>query len=159
MSRLSLAPFEGNGFERAMGLRPEILKAWFELDAEIRFKGELDPWLKEEVRRNLALGIGCEFCSSLGNPSPEKYDRKASLAVAFAQLIFDNVHDLRAIDDEQFAVLHEEFSEPAIVELVCWSLFLIAAQGFGAIMKVPPADAQELRVYNEWRAAGEKQAA
>ena len=41
MSRLPLAPIEGNVFERAMGLRPEIMKAWFQLDEEIRFKGEL----------------------------------------------------------------------------------------------------------------------
>ena len=159
MSRLSLAAIDGNVFERAMGLRPEIMKAWFELDAEIRFKGELDPWLKEEIRRNLALGIGCEFCSSLGAPNPEKYDRKASLAVAFAQLIFDNIHDLHAIDDEQFSVLREEFREPAIVELVCWSLFLVAAHGFGAIMKVRAADARELSAYNDWRAAGAMQTA
>ena len=159
MSRLSLAPIEGNVFQKAMGLRPDIMKAWFELDEEIRFKGELDPRLKEEVRRNLALGIGCEFCSSLGAPSPDTYDRKVSLAVAFAQLVFDNVHDLRAIDDEQFAVLREEFSEAAIVELVCWSLFLIAAQGFGAIMKIRPANPDELGDYNDWRAAGEAQAA
>src|SRR6476620_1728699 len=153
MSRLSLAAIDGNVFERAMGLRPEIMKAWFELDAEIRFKGELDPWLKEEIRRNLALGIGCEFCSSLGAPNPE------TLAVTFAQLICDNIHDLHAIDDEQFSVLREEFSEPAIVELVCWSLFLVAAQGFGAIMKVRAADARELSAYNDWRAAGAMQTA
>jgi hypothetical protein len=159
MSRLSLAPIDGNVFQRAMGLRPEIMKAWFDLDAEIRFRGELDPWLKEEVRRNLALGIGCEFCSSLGAPAPEKYDRKASLAVAFSQLIFDNIHDLRAIDDDQFSVLREEFSEPAIVELICWALFLVAAQGFGAIMKVRPANAREVRDYNDWRAAGSVEAA
>jgi hypothetical protein len=129
------------------------------LDAEIRFRGGLDPWLKEEVRRNLALGIGCEFCSSLGAPAPEKYDRKASLAVAFSQLIFDNIHDLRAIDDDQFSVLREEFSEPAIVELICWALFLVAAQGFGAIMKVRPANAMEVSDYNDWRAAGSVEAA
>jgi alkylhydroperoxidase family enzyme len=159
MSRLSLAPIDGNVFQKAMGLRPEIMKAWFNLDEEIRFKGELDPWLKEEVRRNLALGIGCEFCSSLGAPTPDKYDRKVSLAVAFAQLVFDNIHDLRAIDDSAFAVLREEFSEPAIIELVCWSLFLVAAQGFGAIMKIRPADSTEVQEYKDWRAAGEAQAA
>ena len=81
------------------------------------------------------------------------------MAVAFAQLIFDNIHDLHAIDDEQFSVLREEFSEPAIVELVCWSLFLVAAQGFGAIMKVRAADARELSAYNDWRAAGAMQTA
>ena len=107
----------------------------------------------------MALGIGCEFCSSLGAPAPDRYDCKVSLAVAFAQLVFDNIHDLRAIDDAQFAVLREEFSEPAIVELVCWSLFLVAAQGFGAIMKIRPADSAELQDYKDWRAAGEAQAA
>lgn len=159
MSRLPPATIDGNVFQKAMGHRPEILKAWFDLDAEIRFNGVLDPRLKEEVRRNLALGIGCEFCSSLGAPAPDTYDRKTSLAVAFAQLVYENIHDLRAIDDTHFAVLREEFDDAAVVELVCWTLFLVAAQGFGAIMKVRAADAGEISDYDAWRAAGVSQAA
>ena len=35
MSRLSLAPIDGNVFQRAMGHRPEIMKAWFDLDVDL----------------------------------------------------------------------------------------------------------------------------
>lgn len=159
MSRVPLANIEGNVFFRAMGHRIEIADKWAELDATIRFKGELDPYLKEEVRRSLALGIGCKFCSSLGDPEPHRHDKKTALAVAFSQAMFQNISDLHGLDDENFEVLRTEFTTAAIVELVCWVLFLVAAQGFGAIMKLPEATSDELGDYLEWRATGEAQAA
>ena len=66
MPRIPLSNIEGNVYERLMGHRPEILKAWFNLDATMRFSGALGPELKEEVRRSLAPGVGCVFCASLG---------------------------------------------------------------------------------------------
>jgi len=159
VSRIPLADVEGNVFFRAMGHRIEIANEWAKLDGLIRFTGELDPYLKEEVRRALALGIGCRFCSSLGDPEPHKHDKKTRLAVAFAQAMFANISDLHALDDENFDVLRSEFSTAAIVELICWVLFLVAAQGFGAIMKLPEATPDELTDYLEWRAAGQVEAA
>jgi hypothetical protein len=159
MSRIPLASIEGNVFFRTMGHRIEIADEWAKLDALIRFTGELDPYLKEEVRRSLALGIGCRFCASLGDPEPHKHDKKTALAVAFSQAMFENISDLHSLDDENFEVLRSEFSNAAIVELVCWVLFLVAAQGFGAIMKLPEATSGELSEYLEWRATGEAQAA
>lgn len=159
MPRIPLADVEGNVFFRAMGHRIEIANEWAKLDETIRFGGELDPYLKEEVRRALALGIGCRFCASLGDPEPDRHDRKTALAVAFAQSMFQNISDLHALDDEHFDVLRTEFSDGAIVELICWVLFLVAAQGFGAIMKLPEATDGELSDYLAWRAAGQAQAA
>jgi len=159
MSRIPLADIEGNVFFRAMGHRIQIADEWAKLDGVIRFTGELDPYLKEEVRRSLALGIGCRFCASLGDPEPDRHDRKTALAVAFSQSVFQNISDLHALDDEHFDVLRSEFSNAAIVELVCWVLFLVAAQGFGAIMKLPQATEGELTDYLAWREAGQAQAA
>ena len=159
MARIPLADVEGNIYQRSMGHRPEIVEEWFALDSLMRFSGPLSPGLKEEVRRVLAPGIGCTFCASLGDADPEKRDRKSALAVGFAQTIFDNIKDLHSIDAEHFEVLRGEFTDAEVIELVCWTLFMIAAQGFGAIMKLPPATDDELREYTVWRAAGEKDAA
>ena len=159
MARIPLADIEGNVYQRAMGHRPEIVDQWFALDSSIRFSGVLSPSLKEEVRRVLAPGIGCTFCASLGDPSPESRDKKTALAVGFAQTIFDNVKDLRSIDDEHFEVMRGEFTDAEIIELISWTLFMVAAQGFGALLRLPPATADELEEYIDWRAVGEKDAA
>ena len=50
MPRIPLSNIEGNVYERLMGHRPEILKAWFNLDTTMRFSGALGSELKEEVR-------------------------------------------------------------------------------------------------------------
>lgn len=158
MARVEPAPVEGNLYQRTMGHRPEILERWFELDALIRFGGTFSPHLKEEVRRSLAPGVGCVFCASLGKGADEHPDPKESLAIAFAQQILENASDLQAIDDSLFEVLRTEFSEGEIVELTCWILFMIAAQAFGAVMKLGPATDEELAVYAQWRRDGEEAA-
>ena len=84
MPRVPLSDIDGNVYERLMGHRPEILTKWFELDATIRFSPTLDPELKEEVRRAMAPGIGCVFCSTLGAAAGAHPDPKQALAVAFA---------------------------------------------------------------------------
>jgi alkylhydroperoxidase family enzyme len=95
------------------------------------------------------------FCASLGDPAGE-HAKQESLAIAYAQMLAD---DPRAIDDATFDVLREDFSEEQIVELTLWSLFMIAGQAFGAVMKLPPATAEELDVYMQWRRDGEAAAA
>lgn len=151
MPRIAPANIDGNSYERVMAHRPEILGKWFELDALMRFTGLLDAELKEEVRRSLAPTVGCTFCSSLAVAKAEYPDRREELAIAYAQLL----RDPKAIDDAMFDVLREEFTEEEIVELTCWSLFMIAAQGFGAVMGIPTATEQEVGVYEEWRRDGE----
>lgn len=151
MPRIPLSNLEGNVYERLMGHRPEILKAWFNLDATMRFSGELDPGLKEEVRRSLAPGVGCVFCASLGPEAETHPDQKESLAVGFAQLVLG---DWRSIDESTFDRLKEDFTTEEIVELVAWISFMIAAQMFGAILETTPATEDELAAYNAWRKEG-----
>lgn len=151
MPRIPLSSIEGNVYERLMGHRPEILGKWFELDSTIRFSNVLSPDLKEEVRRSMAPGIGCVFCSTLGDSAKVHADRKEALAVAFAEHV---VSDWRSIDDATFDVLKEEFSTEEIAELVAWISFIFGAQLFGALMKTTPATAEELETYAEWRRAG-----
>ncbi len=158
MSRIRPAAVEGNAFQKMMGHRPEIVEKWFALDSSMRFGGLLEPALKEEVRRSLAEGIGCRFCASLGEPDPATRDKRTALAVAFAETVFANFDDLHALDDEVFEVLKAEFSEPEIVELAIWTLFMIAGQAFGALMKVRRSTPEELQEYMDWRAAGEAEA-
>lgn len=159
MSRIAPASIEGNTYERVMGHRPEILTKWFELDAQMRFNGKLSPHLKEEVRRSLAPGVGCVFCASLGRAADEHPDVKEMLAIAFAQQILEQAHDLHGVDDAVFDVLAEEFTDEEIVELSCWVLFMLAAQGFGAVMRLERAPDEEIVSYKQWRKEGEAAAA
>lgn len=154
MSRVPEAENGSNVYERTMGHRPEILEEWFKLDALMRFSGTLDSDLKEEVRRVLASGVGCTYCASLGQPDAQNRDPKTALAVAFAEILWENSRDLQSIDDSVFEVLAEEFTTEQVVELTCWVLFMFAAQGFGAVMKLPPATDEELVGYLEWRREG-----
>jgi alkylhydroperoxidase family enzyme len=154
MVRIPPAEIDGNVYERTMGHRPDVLRQWFALDEQLRFAGTLDPALKEEVRRVLAGGIGCTYCASLGRPDAEHRDTRTSLAVAFAEVLWENSRSLAEVDDAVFAVLAEEFSDAEIVELSCWVLFLFAAQGFGALMHLPAATDGELHAYAAWRRDG-----
>jgi alkylhydroperoxidase family enzyme len=155
MSRIAPAEIEGNAFQRVLGHRPEIVDKWFALDSGMRFSGLLPAALKEEVRRSLADGIGCRFCASLGDPDPNSRDLRTSLAVTFAETVLTNFHDLRSIDDTVFEVLKAEFSDAEIVELSVWTLFMIAGQALGALMRIRESTPEERQEYATWRAAGE----
>jgi alkylhydroperoxidase family enzyme len=150
MPRIAPADVAGNAYERVLAQRPEIFEKWFELDALMRFTGLLDPDLKEEVRRSLAPNVGCVFCASLGEAKRDHPDKKEALAVAYAQLLLEP----KSLDDSVFDVLHEEFSDAEIVELTCWTLFMIAAQGFGAAMSIRAATEDEVQVYADWKRDG-----
>jgi alkylhydroperoxidase family enzyme len=129
---------------RVMGRRPEILKAFGQLDSVIRFHGLLPADLKEAVRRATAGEIGCHYCESLGAPRTD-LDERESLAVAFAELV---AADPSGITDEQFAVLGEEFTEEEVVELVAFiTLVSISGQMFGAVMGLEPASEDEAAAY------------
>src|ERR1700738_5079131 len=74
---------------RVMRRRPDILEAFGQLDAALRFHGQLPAGLKEAVRRATAGHVGCEYCASLAQGEQERpvVDVRESLAVAFAQLV------------------------------------------------------------------------
>ena len=150
MARIAPAQLEGNAVQASLlagvlGRRPEILKAFGRLDAAVRFHGLLPTSLKEAIRRATAEQVGCDYCRSLGAYRPNPEDRRESLAVAFAQLIAE---DPKAITDEQFDVLREDFSEEEIVELVAFICFVaIAGQLFGATLALEPAGEEEIAAY------------
>jgi alkylhydroperoxidase family enzyme len=147
MARVSFAPdVEGTEIHRIMSHLPEPRGKWRELDAALRQSDVLDPDLKEAVRAALATGSGCEFCASVGQAvDPDALSRnvRTSLATTYALMLRTPAE----IDDSVFGVLQQEFSDGEIVELTCWSLFVIAAQGFGAAMAVSAATDEEKADY------------
>ena len=132
-------PFSNTGttpFERLMGHNPQVLQKWDELERALFAAPLLSPELKEQVRRTLAFGNGCEYCMAKGRPADVHPDPKQSLAVAFAQMV---VQDHLAIDDRQFDVLRVEFNDAEIAELCAFICFITASQSFGALLNLTPA--------------------
>jgi alkylhydroperoxidase family enzyme len=145
MPRITPVEVEGNTYFRILGRVPGVAAGWKSLDAELRFGGTLDPELKEQVRRSMAPGLGCEFCATLGGPPAEGLDPKVSLGIAYAQRI---IQDHRDLDEGLFAVLREEFTESEIVELTIWICFMTAGQMFGAIMDVGTASDDDQEAFH-----------
>jgi alkylhydroperoxidase family enzyme len=141
MPRITPLPVDGNSYFRIFGHIPKVAEGWKSLDAELRFGGSLDPELKEQVRRSMAPGLGCEFCATLGGAPDDRPDPKVALAIAYAQALLDDHRDL---DESLFSLLREEFSEAEIVELTFWICFMTAGQMFGAIMDVGPATDEDM---------------
>ncbi|WP_111768726.1 carboxymuconolactone decarboxylase family protein [Nakamurella deserti] len=140
-----VAPLAGDPFYGILARRPEILREWSKLDtAFFGASSTVDNRIKEEARRTLAQGVGCRFCASLGTPRDEHPDAREALAVAFAELVATDHHQ---IDDSTFAVLREEFSDEEIVELVSWICFKLGSNIFGALMKLAPATPAEVDGY------------
>jgi alkylhydroperoxidase family enzyme len=139
-------PVTNSLLARVMGRCPEVLQAFGGLDAAIRFHGRLPSELYEAVRDATAGTVGCEYCSSLGQPGrPEGAELRTGLAVAFAQMIAE---DPRDVSDAHFDALREQFSEEEIVELVAFICLVgIAGQTFGAVMGLEAADAEEAADY------------
>ena len=151
-----LAPLGADPFYGILAHRPEILRSWNALDVAFFGPSSLvDNHLKEEARRTLAQGVGSRFCASLGTPRPDHPDAREALAVAFAELVATDHHQ---IDDSTFAVLREEFSDAEIVELVSWICFKLGSNIFGALMKLAPATPAEVDGYAAF-VAGEPAAA
>jgi hypothetical protein len=98
----------------------------------------------DRLRRTLAQRTGCEFCASLGLPSPDHATRSDSLAVAFADAVAE---DHTAISDAQVDVLGEEFTVPEIVELLIWISFDYAGQMFGCLIGDEPATEEERHAF------------
>ena len=151
MPRLEYAPgVEGTEIHRVMSLVPEPRQKWRELDRTLRLSPVLDLTLKEDVRQALAANSGCAFCASVGTPRESAnafHEPRVALAIAYAEMLRTPAD----IDASTLEILKQEFTEPEIVELTCWSLFLIASQGFGAVMGVAAATDAERVAYHDDR--------
>lgn len=141
---MSHIPLSGNGsspWERLLGHAPEILERWVELENAFFASDTFSPELREQVRRALAFGNGCEYCKAKAGPPDEKQsDPRISLAVGFAQLFGRNHRD---IDDSIFNALREKFSEKEIAELFAFMSFICASQMFGASLGLKPRENHE----------------
>jgi alkylhydroperoxidase family enzyme len=144
MPRVTPLDIEENSFFRILGYLPNVAAGWQALDKEMRFGGSLDPELKEQVRRSMAPGVGCEFCATLGGPPADQADPRVALGIAYAQAL---IADHRELDESMFAVLREEFTESEIVELTIWICFITAGQMFGSIMDVGPATEADVEAF------------
>ncbi len=156
MARIEGAPgAAGTQFRRVLGHRPEVARQWAALDEALRFEGTLAPELKEQVRRALAQHSGCAFCASLGEPDEQSHDEVTRAAIRFALAVNDGA---AAVGDDAFDTLQRHFSTPQQVELMAWICFMHASEQMGALFRLAPASAQELRGYEAWLTAGFRRA-
>ena len=133
MARISFSDVQETPFGQLLGHNPDILKAWRDCEKIVYNAGTLSPELKEQVRRALSFGNGCEYCQVGGKPNEQHPDPKESLAMAFTDLF---LRDHLAIDDDAFSVLKEEFSDAQISELLAFICFVSASQRFSAVLQL-----------------------
>ncbi|KKB74330.1 MULTISPECIES: carboxymuconolactone decarboxylase family protein [Bacillus] len=133
MTRINPSAKGETPFQRLLGHSDSILSAWTALADELAGDGLLSKELKEQVRRVLAQGNGCEYCKAKGKPEASNLE-KTSLAMGFAE-VFLSERD--RVGDSQFKVLKEMFSDEEISELIAFICFTTAQQYFGALMKIP----------------------
>ncbi len=133
MARIAESNFGETPFQRLLGHNREVLEGWSQVGEVLEQDGRLSSELKEQVRRTLAQGNGCEYCKAKGRPDPEKFDEKISVAVGFAEVFLKVRGD---ISDSVFDILREWFSEEEISELCAFIAFTTASQYFGAMMKL-----------------------
>jgi alkylhydroperoxidase family enzyme len=135
MPNVKYSEYGATPFQRVMGNHPAITDGWNYLGAVFESKGSLSTELKEQVRRTLAQGNGCEYCRAKGAPNRNQEDEKISVAVAFAEMFMKY---RSSINEQTFDVLREKFSELEIIELSTYICFTTASQYFGAIMNLQP---------------------
>ncbi|MGD9528834.1 MAG: carboxymuconolactone decarboxylase family protein [Dehalococcoidia bacterium] len=147
-----LAELAPDPFYGILARRPEILRAWNALDVVLFGPSSaLDNHLKEEARRTLAQGAGCRYCASLGEPKPDHQDPREAMAVAFAELVATDHHQ---VDDNTFAALREVFTDEEIIELMAWVCFKLGSNIFGSMLKLAPATPEQVDGYARFVADG-----
>lgn len=134
MARIKQSNFGGTPFQKLLGHNQEVMTSWAELGDELEKDGCLSATLKEQVRRTLALGNGCEYCKAKGKPDPLNFDEKTSVAVGFAEAFLK--YEKGIVPDSVFQILHNYFTEDEISELCAFICFTTAQQYFGALMKL-----------------------
>ncbi|SDN26783.1 Alkylhydroperoxidase family enzyme, contains CxxC motif [Fictibacillus solisalsi] len=131
MARIKESERGATPFQHLLGHNQEVMNRWNDLGTTLGDEGRLSSRLKEQVRRTLAQGNGCEYCKAKGKPEPHLFDEKTSIAVGFADVFLKLKGD---IPDSIFKVLKETFSDEEISELCAFIAFTTASQYFGAMM-------------------------
>ncbi|WP_148222902.1 carboxymuconolactone decarboxylase family protein [Paraburkholderia xenovorans] len=107
--------------------------------------GQIDPDLKEEVRRAVAQEAGCRFCATVsGAPKGHYDDVRVAAAVRFATVVASHP---KGIADSDFDVLKEHFSLAEIVELLAWICYNYGAEMLGAMLDLDDASEAEQKFY------------
>ncbi|WP_307893416.1 carboxymuconolactone decarboxylase family protein [Bacillus swezeyi] len=133
MTRINPSEKGNTPFQRLLGYSESLLSSWTALAEVLAGDGFLSKELKEQVRRVLAQGNGCEYCKAKGKPAIPNQE-KTSFAMGFAEVF---LAQRERISDKQFDVLKDVFSEEEIAELTAFICFTTAQQYFGALMKIP----------------------
>lgn len=133
MARIVESNLGETPFQRLLGHNQEVMEAWVSLGEVLEKDGLLSAALKEQVRRTLAQGNGCEYCKAKGKPEPDQFNEKIAMAVGFAEVFLK----MRGqIEESTFKILRACFSEEEISELCAFIAFSSASQYFGAMMKL-----------------------
>lgn len=135
MARIIESQFGETPFQRLLGHNRDVMEEWCRLGDQLEKDGLLTSKLKEQVRRTLAQGNGCEYCKAKGKPDPVNFEEKTSIAVGFAEVFLKQKSE---IAESSFDVLREFFSEGEISELCAFISFMTASQYFGAMLKLKP---------------------
>ncbi|TFD94396.1 carboxymuconolactone decarboxylase family protein [Jeotgalibacillus sp. R-1-5s-1] len=135
MARISESECGCTPFQRLLGHNEEVMNGWGELGEMLEKDQQLSSGLKEQVRRTLAQGNGCEYCKAKGAPETDLFDEKTSLAAGFAEVF---LKQKGKISDGQFNILKKHFTDVEISELCAFIAFSTASQYFGAMMDLQP---------------------
>lgn len=133
MARIEKSALGETPFQKLLGHNKEVMENWTALGEVLEGSLNLSSELKEQVRRTLAHGSGCEYCKAKGKPNPHLFDEKTSIAAGFAEAF---IKQNGTIQDSVFQVLKETFSDAEISELVAFLSFTSASQSFGALLKL-----------------------
>lgn len=133
MARIAESKYGRTSFQKLLGHNKRVMEGWVHLGNELEKDGLLSLELKEQVRRTLAQGNGCEYCKAKGKPEPDKFDENISVAVGFAEVFLKQKGD---ISESTFTILRDTFSDNEISELCAFISFATASQYFGAMMKL-----------------------
>ncbi|AZB41582.1 carboxymuconolactone decarboxylase family protein [Bacillus sp. FJAT-42376] len=137
MTTIHFAAHGDTPFQKLLGHNQDIMIQWTKLGEVLETDGALSAELKEQVRRTLAQGNGCEYCKAKGKPDPALFDEKTSLAAGFAEVFLKHKG---FVPTAVFDVVKEVFTDREISELCAFISFSTASQYFGAMMALKPAE-------------------
>lgn len=132
----------GPEFQSIRANAPGVMRSFTKSRQWIYHEGFLEFELKELVRAYIALSGDCTYCSNQGvarqysgdreqldalfaYQTSDEYTGRQKLAFRYADAI---MWDPTQADDEMWAELHAEFSEPELVELGYWIGFTFGGQ-------------------------------